>query len=128
MADVANTVANKANTLKGVVRQCSPSTAEQCSPTLAVRQNVRLAARTAIRIRLPGPPMSRRPANITQADIAHAIRTADQATTNRHVSEVSRLIEMAYCRLSPDLMMENLRASTRELAAESRWISKTPQG
>jgi hypothetical protein len=51
--------------------------------------------------------MSRRPANITQADIAHAIRAADQATTNRHVSEVSRLIEMAYCRLSPDLMMES---------------------
>src|SRR5215831_15300148 len=33
----ANTVANKANTLKGVVRQCSPNTAEQCSPMFAVR-------------------------------------------------------------------------------------------
>jgi hypothetical protein len=48
MADVANTVANKANTLKGVVRQCSPSTAEQCSPTFALRQNVRLEDRTAL--------------------------------------------------------------------------------
>ena len=53
-------------------------------------------------------------ANITQADIAHAIRAADQATTNRHVSEVSRLIEMAYCRLSPDLMLEKLRATRQE--------------
>ena len=42
------------------------------------------------------------------------IRAADQATTNRHVSEVSRLIEMAYCRLSPDLMMEKLRATRQE--------------
>jgi hypothetical protein len=133
--------------------------------------------------------MSWRPANITQVDIAHAIRAADQAITNRHVgmclyvigpkggpvkigisgsaharveqlqtghpfelavlaevavpddgckseesihkflapyrtrpngewfhrtSEVSRLIEMAYCRLSPDLMMEKLRTARQE--------------
>jgi len=48
MARVANTVANTANTLKGVVRQCSPNTAGQCSPMFAVRQNVRLAARPAL--------------------------------------------------------------------------------
>src|SRR5215469_2758474 len=48
MAGVANTVANTANTLKGVVRQCSPNTAEQCSPMYAVRQNVRLAATPAL--------------------------------------------------------------------------------
>lgn len=48
MAGLANTVANTANTLKGVVRQCSPNTAEQCSPMFAVHQNVRLAARPAL--------------------------------------------------------------------------------
>src|SRR5262249_45449953 len=54
MAGLANTVANTTNTLKGVVRQCSPNTAEQCSPMFAVRQNVRLAARPA----LPALPSS----------------------------------------------------------------------
>lgn len=29
--------------------------------------------------------MARQPVNITQADLARAIRAADQATTNRHV-------------------------------------------
>jgi hypothetical protein len=48
MADVANTVANMANTLKGAVRQYSPNTVEQCSPMFAVRQNVRLEGRAAL--------------------------------------------------------------------------------